>query len=172
MAGCRDTSYIPTSPKDQIVPGGYNNGVCRGIPANKYANFLGNIAGNAGLFSTVDNLITYMQVLLNKGKIPTQSRIFSEEVVNLYTTATVQKKYNNTYAKGWETVPAQNPPCGHKFSKNSFGLADTSGSYIWSDKSNNATIVFLANGNFPVQKSVPTDFQGKLSDAIMTALGH
>lgn len=92
--------------------------------------------------------------------------------MNLYTTATIQKKYNNTYAKGWETVPAQNAPCGRKFSKNSFGLADTSGSYIWSDKSNNVTIAFLANGNFPVQKSTPTDFQGKLSDAIMTALGY
>jgi CubicO group peptidase (beta-lactamase class C family) len=71
-------------------------------------------------------------------------------VINNFTTPTVEKKYNNTFAKGWETVPSSNPPCGSKFSKNSFGLADTSGSYMWADKDKHVAIVLLANGNFPV----------------------
>ena len=129
----RDTGYIPTTSKDLIVPGGYNKGVCQGIPFNKYARFLNNIAGNAGIFSTVDNMANYMQVMLNKGKLNI-TRVFSEEVVNLFTSVSSQRKYKNTYAKGWETVPAANPPCGKKFSTNSFGLADTSGSYVWADK--------------------------------------
>ncbi len=77
VAGLRDTGYIPSTAKDQIVPGGYNNGTCRGIPSNKYAHFLNNMAGNAGIFSTIDNLIIYMQLMLYKGKIPTLSRVFS-----------------------------------------------------------------------------------------------
>lgn len=61
-----------------IVPSGYNaKGVIRGMPANKIANFLGGVAGNAGLFSIVDNIGYYMQLLLNKGKFPLGSRIFS-----------------------------------------------------------------------------------------------
>lgn len=47
------------------------------MPANKIANFLGGVAGNAGLFSIVDNIGYYMQLLLNKGKFPLGSRIFS-----------------------------------------------------------------------------------------------
>jgi hypothetical protein len=69
-AGLRDTGFRPTSPLYQIVPGGYNKGVCRGIPYNKYAHFLDYMAGNSGLFSTVDNMARLMQLLLNKGKMP------------------------------------------------------------------------------------------------------
>ena len=91
-------------------------------------------AGNAGLFSNIDNMLYYMQLLLNKGKMPNTIRVFSEQVIDLFTNATLIRKYKNTYAKGWETVPATNPPCGTKFSKNSFGMADTSASYSWADK--------------------------------------
>lgn len=72
-------------------------------------------------------------------------------------------------------MPAVNPPCGKKFSPSpySFGLADPSGSYVWADKKRNVTIIFLANGNFPVNSKVdPSIFQGTLSDAVMTALGY
>ncbi len=172
IGGMRDTTYLPTTSKDQIVPGGYNKGICHGVPYNKYANFLNKMAGNAGLFSTIDNMANYMQVMLNKGRL-NLTKVFSEQVVNTYTTAPSQRKYNNTRARGWDTVPTTNPPCGKKFSQHSFGFADTSASYVWADKEKNVAIVFLANGDFPVpRKTVPATFQGKLSDAIMTALGY
>jgi CubicO group peptidase (beta-lactamase class C family) len=44
------------------------------------------MAGNSGLFSTLTDLIAYMQLMLNKGKKAFSLRIFSEEVVNLFTT--------------------------------------------------------------------------------------
>jgi CubicO group peptidase (beta-lactamase class C family) len=169
LAGLRDTGYAPTTPKDQIVPGGYNNGTCRGIPFNKYAKFMNNMAGNSGLFSTVDNIMTYMQLMLNKGRFPGYSRVFSEEVVGLFTSVMVQKKYNNTYARGWET--GAGGVGGSKSSKDSFGLGDTSGSYVWADNQKNLAIVMLANGNFPVERAVPTEYLGRLTDAIMKVLG-
>lgn len=172
IAGMRDTTYLPTTPKDQIVPGGYNKGICQGIPYNKYTNFINKMTGNAGLFSTIDNMANYMQLMLNKGHL-NLTKVFPEDIVTAYTTAIPKPKYNNTAARGWDTVPATNPPCGKKFSKNSFGLADTSGSYIWGDKDKHVAIVFLANGDFPIpRKNPPAEFQGRLSDAIMTALGY
>lgn len=100
IAGMRDTTYNPTTPKDQIVPGGYNKGICHGVPYNQYAHFINNMAGNAGLFSTIDNMANYMQIMLNKGK-STAGRVFNEDVVSYYTTAPIKPKYNNTYARGW-----------------------------------------------------------------------
>ena len=48
-----------------------------------------------------------------------------------------------------------------------------SGSFVWSDKKKNVTIVLLANGAFPGGRTNdPAPFQGAISDAIMTALGH
>lgn len=132
-------------------------------------------AGNAGLFSTVSDVITYMQLLLNKGKLPGSFRVFSEEIVDKFLNVTKYTKYNNTRALGWETVPTVNPPCGKKFSPSpySFGIADPSGSYVWADKKRNVTIVLLANGAYPAKPSTdPSIFQGNLSDAIMTVLGY
>jgi CubicO group peptidase (beta-lactamase class C family) len=133
IAGMRETTYNPTTSKDQIVPGGYNKGVCQGVPYNQYAHFINNMAGNAGLFSTIDNMANYMQLMLNKGKL-NLTKVFNEDIVTSYTTAPTKAKYNNTNARGWDTVPAVDSPCGKKFSKSSFGLADTSGSYVWADK--------------------------------------
>lgn len=76
IAGMRDTGFAPSTSKELIVPGGYNKGVCRGVPFNRYANFLNNVAGNAGLFSTIDNMANYMQLMLNKGKL-NLTRVFS-----------------------------------------------------------------------------------------------
>lgn len=72
-------------------------------------------------------------------------------------------------------MPLTNPPCGTKFSPSpySFGLSDISGTYAWADRKRNVTIVFLANGAYPTIPNLnPAIFQGKLSDAIMTALGY
>lgn len=35
-----------------------------------FADFLGGSAGNAGLFSKASDLVKYMQMMLNKGKVP------------------------------------------------------------------------------------------------------
>jgi CubicO group peptidase (beta-lactamase class C family) len=175
IAGLRDTVYLPKTEKYKIAPGGYTDKIAWGTPFNKIAHFLNDTAGNAGLFSTVSDLITYMQIMLNKGKLPGYSRVFSEDVVTRFLNVSTYKNYKNTRALGWETVPAVNPPCGKKFSPSpfSFGLADVSGSYAWTDKKRNITIVLLANGAFPARPaSDPAIFQGNLSDAIMTALGY
>jgi len=85
----------------------------------------------------------------------------------------VTKNYTNTRALGWDTVPLVDPPCGKKFSPNSFGFSDPFGSYIWSDKEKNVTIILLAAGGFPVPSTLNhAKAQGDISDAIMTALGH
>lgn len=75
-AGLRDTKYNPSVSPYNIVPSGYNKGISRGTAANKIANFMNSIAGNAGLFSNLDNMSKYMQLLLNRGK-PASGRVFS-----------------------------------------------------------------------------------------------
>ena len=83
------------------------------------------------------------------------------------------KHYQNTRALGWETVPLVDPPCGRKFSPNSFGLSDPSGSYIWADKDKNISIVLLAAGAYPQNNGINhSKAQGQISDEIMIALGY
>ena len=131
------------------------------------------ISGGSGFFSNIKDMTTFMQLMIGKGKYKYYARVFSEAVVDLFTKK-VSQKYANTRALGWDTVPASNPPCGKKFSQNSFGISDISGSYIWGDKDKEIAIVLLANGNFPAAHPAKdvNIWQGNLSDAIMTALGY
>ena len=175
IAGMRDTVYRPKTDKYKIVPSGFTDQVAWGTPYNKLAHFLNDTAGNAGLFSTVSDVLLYMQILLNKGQLPGYSRVWSSDTVDKFLNVT-KYKFANTRALGWETVPLANCPCGKKFSPspNSFGLSDPpSGSYVWADRKRNVTIVLLANGAFPARTSSdPTPYQAEISDAVMTALGY
>lgn len=174
--GLRDTVYRPNFEHYRIAPSGYTKGVAWGTPYNPLAHFLNDIAGNAGLFSTVTDVTTYLQLLLNKGKMPTSFRVFAETTVNRFLNVTKYRNYTNTRALGWETIPVGTCPCGSKFSPspNSFGMTDRgSGSFMWADKMKNVTIVLLANGAFPAGKTNdPTPYQAAISNAIMTALGY
>lgn len=95
-----------------------------------------------------------MQLMLNKGHMKFTSRIFSEEVIDLFTTKINVKGYNNTRALGWDTVPLVDPPCGSKFSQHSFGFSDPLGSYVWADKDKNISIVLLAANGYPVPTGI------------------
>lgn len=78
IAGMRDTVYLPKTEKYKIVPSGYTDRIAWGTPYNRVAHFLNDTAGNAGLFSTVTDVLIYMQLMLNRGKLPGYSRVFSE----------------------------------------------------------------------------------------------
>ena len=58
-------------------------------------------AGNGGLFSTVSDVITYMQLMLNGGQIKGYSRVFSQDVIDKFLNVTKYAKYNNTRNLGW-----------------------------------------------------------------------
>jgi hypothetical protein len=76
-SGMRDTKFKPTTNIHLIAPSGYNQGVVQGLPGNRIAHFLGGVAGNAGLFSIIDNVGYYQQLMLNRGKMPIGTRVFS-----------------------------------------------------------------------------------------------
>lgn len=83
IANMRDTTYTPSvtnATKYKIVPSAYHSGtgIAIGLPANKITHFLNNTSGAAGVFSTVDNVVSYMQLMLNRGKLPLyNTRVFS-----------------------------------------------------------------------------------------------
>jgi hypothetical protein len=74
----RETKFKPTLNPHLIAPSVYNyKGTIRGMPYNKIAYFLNGVAGNAGLFTILDNVGYLMRLLLNKGRMPLGTRVFS-----------------------------------------------------------------------------------------------
>ena len=77
------TGYHPTG--DNIAPTERqpDGTLLRGVVHDENARFLGGAAGNAGVFSTADDLALWLQMLAAEGQLPDGSRYLSAPTVRL-----------------------------------------------------------------------------------------
>lgn len=181
----KDTQFNP-SPQDywKIAPTEFDvrknfinldhlRGLIQGVVHDPTAYLFGGVAGHAGLFSTLADLIKYMRIHLSGGQVPGDIRIYPKTTVDLFSAKVTGLPYNNTRALGWDTIPVQTyPPCGHKFSPNSFGHTGFTGTSIWADKDKDLLIVILTNRVHPTAAANShIKARSDISDAIVDALG-
>lgn len=92
--------YLP-----MIVPTSYDsqkNALLKGIVDDPTARALEGITGNAGLFSTINDLGVFARMLLNSGEYE-GTRIFESSTVDLFTRR-ANLLPRNSRALGWDTV--------------------------------------------------------------------
>ncbi len=131
------------------------------------AYLFGGVAGNAGLFSTVADLETYMRIHLSGGMGPS-GRVYKKETVDLFSRRVDGLNYTNRRALGWDTVPIQeNPPCGKRASLNSFGHTGYTGTSMWVDRDRQTGIILLTNRVHPSDQSkMILQARTQISDAV------
>jgi CubicO group peptidase (beta-lactamase class C family) len=146
---------VPTSPKLQ------------GMVHDPLARSLNGFSGNAGLFSTADDLSVLVQLLLNHGKF--KGKIyFSPETVALFT-----KRYhtNSTRALGFDTRSDDGKSSSGKyFSQGTYGHLDYTGTSIWIDPAKDVYVIFLTNRVYPDDSSSIREVRPAVHDAAMIAL--
>ncbi len=152
--GMNHTFYNPPEKyKDQIAPTEYDEkrgGILQGLVHDENAFYLGGISGNAGLFSTAENLAIFAQMMLNKGTYDGKS-IFQAKTVDLFTKAQNIKGDKNR-SLGWSKASGTNS-AGQYFSKSSFGHTGYTGTAIWIDPSKDLFGIFLSNRVHPTREN-------------------
>lgn len=132
------------------------------------SSLLGGVAGNAGLFSTAEDISRLITVLMNNG------RSGGSEFIKSSTIDMFIKKYSDesTRALGWDTKSDSGSSAGKYFSKNSFGHTGFTGTSIWADPERNLFVVFLTNRVYPTRKnSKILSIRPLLHDAVIKSLG-
>ncbi len=77
------TGYLP-EPGNIAATEMQDDGECLcGVVHDENARFLGGVSGNAGVFSTMDDLALFLQMLAAKGSLPDGSRYLSSAAVRL-----------------------------------------------------------------------------------------
>ena len=76
-----NTGYLPTGGNIAATERRKDGGYWQGEVHDESARFLGGVAGNAGVFSTMDDLALFMQMLASGGAMPDGSRYLSEVIV-------------------------------------------------------------------------------------------
>ncbi|MGJ8732043.1 MAG: serine hydrolase domain-containing protein [Cellulophaga sp.] len=120
------------------------------------AALLGGISGNAGLFASATDLAKIMQMYLNYG-VYKGKRYFSNATVKEFTR--VQYPENNNKrglgfdkpTLGNDTLSLAKAYPAPEVSKESFGHAGFTGTFVWADPKNNMVFIFLSNRVYPTR---------------------
>lgn len=152
--GLKRTGYLPLRflQKDEIVPSSVDPFVrkttLQGFVHDESAAFQGGVSGNAGLFSTAEEVAKIYQMLLNGGELDGK-RYLSKETCRLFTT-TVSKTCRR--GLGFDKPDMQNPqssPCAPSAPASVYGHTGFTGTCAWVDPDYGLVYVFLCNRIYP-----------------------
>ena len=143
------TTFVPdknlikrTAPTELV-----DNILIKGVVHDPLAQSIGGISGNAGVFSTAEDLSKFASMLLNKGYYK-DSKIFSPLTVKAYTSIyPLLKKFGRS--PGWDVFTDYSSSRGDLFPIASYGHTGFTGTSLWIDPQTKVFVVFLSNRVHP-----------------------
>ncbi len=105
------------------------------------------VAGSAGLFSTVPDLLSFMSVMLG---VSGNKQLFSRSVLDKVQTNQIPHIKDKETGLGWEL---NQPYMGKRRTATTFGKTGFTGCAIIADRSKNVALVHLSNYTWPKRKS-------------------
>lgn len=155
----RTTGFVPPARVVQeIAPteedSVFRQRVIQGEVQDENAWILGGVAGHAGLFSNVPDLLVFANTILK----PLRQIHGNDSGISLFEAGTVhrfarrQGPDGSSRALGWDT-PSENSSSGRHFSERSIGHLGYSGCSLWIDLSADVAVVLLTNRTWPDRTS-------------------
>jgi len=159
----------PLEFKDKCVPTLVLEGKpLRGVVQDPLARLQGGVSGNAGLFSTADDLAVFCQMMLNKG-IYDGKRILSpltvERMTEVYPRAVM-----SGHGLGWDLDSDYSTAGGDLFGPGSFGHTGYTGTSVWIDPQTDMFLIFLTNRVHPDDKGSVVVLRSRLANAAAAAV--
>jgi CubicO group peptidase (beta-lactamase class C family) len=174
--GMSHTLFNPLNkyPKSQILPTeiqDWRGGVVQGSVHDESAYVLGqnSAVGSAGLFSTVPDLLLFLEVFLHEGLIG-GNRYFSEDIINQIQTNQLSRM-DSCSGLGWELN--QRRYMGKYASENMFGKTGFTGCSVVCDLKRDFGLVILSNWTYPKRQKNPSlisNFRSNVTDVVIENL--
>ena len=168
--GMTRTFYRPPADLiDQCVPTEVIDGKpLRGVVHDPLARLQGGVSGNAGLFSTADDLAVFAQMMLDRGTLA-GVRILSPLTVDLMT-AIFPKVGRSGRGLGWDIDTDYSTVRGDLFGPRSYGHSGYTGTSIWIDPETRTSIVLLTNRVHPDDKGDIIALRSKVANVVAAAI--
>ncbi len=147
--GMRDTEFRP------LVEGAPTSGRCTrcvptsdrgepGIVHDARARALKGVAGHAGVFSTIDDLAVFAEMILGCGKSENKS-VLSRNTVREMARNPMELPSGERRGLGWDIDTPFSSPRGSGFPVGSFGHSGYTGTSLWIDPSSATAVILLTN---------------------------
>ncbi len=139
-----------------------------GVVHDPLARLQGGISGNAGLFSTADDLAIFARMMLERGSYK-GGRILSPLAVERMTTVW-PKAFSAGRGLGWDLDSSYSTNGGDLFGPNSYGHTGYTGTSIWIDPDTETYIIFLTNRVHPGDKGAIIALRSRVANVVAAAL--
>ena len=139
-----------------------------GIVHDPLAQLQGGISGNAGLFSTVDDLTIFAQMMLNKGEfngVRVLSPLSVERMTELYSGLEFSGR-----GLGWDLNSAYSSNGGDIFGSSSYGHSGYTGTSVWIDPETKTFIIFLTNRVHPHDGGAVLALRSKVANIVASSI--
>jgi len=160
----------PTIPPTE-VDSTFRHRRIQGEVQDENAWILDGVAGNAGLFSNVPDLLRFASAILHSAKSADSEKspsLFDSAVLKRF--AQRQPPEGSSRALGWDT-PSQPSSSGKYFARNSIGHLAYSGCSLWIDLDAAVAVVLLTNRTWPDrQNQLIREVRPLFHDAVREAL--
>jgi CubicO group peptidase (beta-lactamase class C family) len=140
----------------------------RGIVHDPLARLQGGISGNAGLFSTADDLAVFAQMLLDKGQgngVRVLAPLTVERMTEIFP---MYGEFGR--GLGWDLETDYSTNGGDLFGPRSYGHTGYTGTSIWIDPETSTSVVFLTNRAHPDDKGDIIAMRSKVANVVAAAI--
>ena len=153
----------------RIAPTEIVNGVpLKGFVHDPLARLMGGLSGNAGLFSSADDLAIFAQMMLNKGEF-NGVRILSPLTVERMTEVYPLVKFSGR-GLGWDLDSDYSTNGGDLFGAKSFGHSGYTGTSLWIDPETETVVIFLTNRVHPNDGGSVVPIRSKVANIVAGAI--
>lgn len=168
--GMKQTFFAPSQEYHNLcVPTEVIDGVpLRGVVHDPLARLQAGISGNAGLFSTADDLAVFAQMMLYKGKFE-GIRILSPLSVERMASVFPYVPFSGR-GLGWDLDSSYSTSGGDLFGPNSYGHTGYTGTSIWIDPDTETFIIFLTNRVHPDDKGKIGATRSKVANIVASSI--
>lgn len=169
--GMYNTCYMPSDEYSALVaPTMSEAGVAlRGVVHDPLAREgMGGVSGNAGLFSTLDDLMIYSSMLLNDGAWCGAEILAPRAARAMMMRPRGYEAFNRTL--GWEHFDTCSQTGGDLLSTSTIGHTGATGTSIVIDPENDLIIVMLTNRAHITKERFPLDFRSKIATVVGASL--
>lgn len=170
--GMHETMYLPpASLAQRIAPTSYSPGgeVLRGVVHDPVAReLMDGISGNAGLFSTADDLAIYAAMMLNGGAI-NGVRVLSPATVRAMTRLPEHAPENGRLL-GWDLSSRFSSNRGDLPGRNTYGHTGYTGTSIIIDPDARTALVLLTNRVYPDDRGNVVDLRAKIANVVAASV--
>ncbi|MBN2356029.1 beta-lactamase family protein [candidate division KSB1 bacterium] len=159
-----DSSLLPLCVPTEVIDGS----ALRGVVHDPLARLQGGISGNAGLFSTAEDLGRYARMMLNNGTLDDVSILSPVSIQRM--TQIARTPCDAARGYGWVVKRGQSWVGGDLLPDGGYGHTGYTGTSLWIDPSTQTAIIILSNRVHPQDDGETDSLRSAIANIVAGAL--